>query len=328
MKNIPIMEHYYSIYNINLKHTKPIPIQLYYNNKFNMYKMGSSFMYNDHCLLNNVLPFSQYLKKKGTYFTKLEKKNEVSNIYKSIMIGILAGLPAALAIQTGMLSSMKKRGILTKKGLPGIEYAIFRDFLYLSGTQYQIQNYNINIFDRFLTIFLTTLAPIPFDTLSVISTDPKFKGLSHYSKNSKDLLHKIFPPQAIIGRIIWIPAYNWAYCKGQHTLGENIIGMIAGSILASTLCYPLFMIKTNLLLMNNSSNVYNRQARKDVFQLMKDILESYKITTGYNSGIIGFTNKVRYSYKGYIPHMIANLGPDCICMGFASMIFSKIYNKA
>ena len=79
--------------------------------------------------------------------------------------------------------------------------------------------------------------------------------------------------------------------------------------------------------MNNTSNVYNTRTRKDIFQLTKDLLESYKITTGYNSGIIGFTNKVRYSYKGFVPHMIANLGPDCICMGFASIVFSKIYNK-
>ena len=66
--------------------------------------------------------------------------NDAKSLRRAAMIGCLGGVPAALCMQVGLLSSLRRRGSPTRSGLPGTPYAASRDFLYLTGTQLQVQS--------------------------------------------------------------------------------------------------------------------------------------------------------------------------------------------
>jgi hypothetical protein len=245
-----------------------------------------------------------------------------------MMIGALSGVPAALSMQIGLLASLRKRGIPTQPGLPGVPYAASRDFLYLSGTQLQVQSPNMDGGARAAAMFLTVLAPIPLDTLAVRSVQPNYAGLRTYSGRSGGMLRAIVPPQALMGRLLWIPAYNWVYCTGQHVLGEGLAGMAVGSVMASVLCFPMFMVKTNLLLQQEQIKQAGKQqgtAQRAPPGLPRQVIAAVRSTFGLDAGVAGLVPALRHAFRGVLPHMVTNLGPDCLCMGLARMAYASLY---
>ena len=266
------------------------------------------------------------------------ERDDWSAMRRAALVGLLSGVPAALTLQVGLLSSLRRRGHGTRAGLPGMPYACSRDFLYLSGTQLQVQSPSMDAKGRTAALFLTVLAPIPLDTLAVRSVHPNFAGLRAYGRNSGSLLRAIVPPQALLGRLAWIPAYNFVYCAGQHQLGEGLAGMAVGSIMASVLCFPMFMVKTNLLLLQEQAQPKASAAAVGAtaaarpgpppgaaLSLPKQVLAAMRATFGLDAGMVGLVPALRHAYRGVLPHTVANLGPDCLCMGMARMAYAALY---
>ena len=132
---------------------------------------------------------------------------------------------------------------------------------------------------------------------------------------------------------MWIPAYNWVYCAGQHQLGEGLAGMAVGSVMASVMCYPLFMVKTNLLLAQQQARqlakgqlAEGHGAREPpALSLPRQVAAAVRATLGVDVGITGLVSALRYTFRGVVPHMISSLGPDCLCMGMARMAYATMY---
>jgi hypothetical protein len=56
------------------------------------------------------------------------------------------------------------------------------------------------------------------------------------------------PPEALLGRLVWVPFYNLAYVTVQQQIGDadrkhETAGLIIGSLAASLVAYPAFMFK-------------------------------------------------------------------------------------
>ena len=99
---------------------------------------------------------------------------------RAAFIGAEAGLPAAFVLQLGMIRSLRMRQhALTPGVCPGVQYAVARDFFYLSGTQLQVQNRDMSASTRALTLLLTVLAPIPLDTFAVRTVEGGFRPAAH-----------------------------------------------------------------------------------------------------------------------------------------------------
>jgi hypothetical protein len=223
-------------------------------------------------------------------------------------------------MQVGLVKTLQQRGqpIAAHRHWltpPGIGFAIARDVTYCCVTQKQILNAQTQkgqtapvtsaIEDIGLNVALVML-PLFFDTLAVKAVQPNFKLPKLSSPWA--LLRTTCPPEAVLGRLMWCPLYNWVYVQVQTGIGsENrateLCGLVVGSVCASIAAFPCFLFKTNLLLQQQQS-------------------------VGISGFLLGCKQALAQSSKrlltGVGPHVFANLGPDVLCMGFGRLVFAQI----
>merc|ERR1719313_743745 len=105
---------------------------------------------------------------------------------------------------------MRQRGEATKATRsrfvpPGLGYALCRDIGYTTATQKQVQNAadgtNTGFQEVALNIMGITLMPLVLDTLSVKAVSPTFR----LPRAPFELACAACPPQALIGRALWVP---------------------------------------------------------------------------------------------------------------------------
>mmetsp|Transcript_23847 Transcript_23847/g.31045 ORF Transcript_23847/g.31045 Transcript_23847/m.31045 type:complete len:283 (+) Transcript_23847:21-869(+) len=246
---------------------------------------------------------------------------------KAIPIGILAGIPTALFLQIGFVETLRSRGESVKPSRffgmapPGLGFAIIRDCVYWAATQKQVQTPKPSLLEEATCQFCVVGVPLVCDTLSVKIVEPKFE----WPKTTRATLLMACPPVALLGRMTWIPVYNWAYVVTQQNIGDKfwlqeVAGLILGSLAASVVAYPLFVLKTNMLLQQSSSESLSP------IHFFRIIGRAISRTAGVESltklptrSPVAIFSSV---FKGLRPHTIANLGPDVACMAAARTIFS------
>ena len=227
---------------------------------------------------------------------------------------------------------------------PGVQHAVARDFFYLSGTQLQVQNRDMSNSTRALALLLTVLAPIPLDTFAVRAVEGGFRPAEHLTGGPLAVARALVPIQALLGRLLWIPAYNAVYVQGQYALGEGVAGMVAGSLAASFACYPLFIVKTQLLLgmqqqqQQQQQQKHTHQSATGAGGLGSQLWRAVRVSCGAPDGVAlrsvlggtggGVLGGVRgvagHLWRGVLPHAVANLGPDCLCMGAARLLYAEL----
>jgi len=245
---------------------------------------------------------------------------------KAIPIGILAGVPTAIFLQAGFVETLRKRGEAVRPsrlgGLapPGLGYAVVRDCVYWAATQKQVQTPRPTWAEELTCQVCVVGVPLVCDTLSVRVVDPKFT----FPRTSwRASLATACPPVALLGRATWIPLYNWAYVVAQQQIGDEtpakeVAGLVAGSLAASFVAYPLFVVKTNMLLLQGDST-----SPWDAIRLVGRALAR---TAGLEPGKPTNPAAVFASvFKGVRPHAIANIGPDVLCMAAARAIFALLF---
>ena len=247
---------------------------------------------------------------------------------KALPIGILAGIPTALFLQAGFVETLRKRGEAVKPsrlgGLypPGLGYAMLRDCVYWSATQKQVQTPKPTWSEELTCQLCVVGVPLVCDTLSVRVVDPKFQ----FPRTSSGILATACPPVALLGRATWIPVYNWAYVVAQQNIGDDgpvreVAGLVAGSLAASVVAYPLFVLKTNMLLLSDGSF--------SPVSALKLIGRSISHTLGAtDKGSLSPATAVANVFKGLRPHAIANIGPDVLCMAAARAIYSLLASSS
>ena len=102
--------------------------------------------------------------------------------------------------------------------------------------------------------------PLVCDTLSVRVAEKGFKLPSEPAK----VFAVACPPVALLGRMTWIPVYNYAYVLAQQRFGDASpihegLGLLVGSLAASYVAYPLFVFKTNLLLCHDGGGALDEE---------------------------------------------------------------------
>ena len=85
------------------------------------------------------------------------------------------------------------------------------------------------------------------------------RSRSHPHHSVLSLLRYGCPPEALLGRLIWVPFYNLAFIRVQQQIGDGsaaheTTGLIAGSLIASCVAYPFFMFK---FVSHSSSSCYH-----------------------------------------------------------------------
>ena len=282
---------------------------------------------------------------------------------KAVPIGVLAGVPTAFFLQIGFLQSLRQRGVPTRQTaggwlLPaGLGHALARDVCYWAATQKQVQNPRPTLAEEAVTQVLVVAAPLFFDTLSVRAVEPGFKP----PPLSRPL--RLFwygcPPQALLGRMVWIPFYNLAYVSAQQRIGDETptregLGLVAGSLAASLFAYPLFMFKTNLLLADDAAAASAAKPRAPpaaaagaappaaralaAARQFGSLLRDAAVKTCGADSLAQLAARARTGsglrlialalFGGLGPHTYANLGPDVLCMGFARGAYSLVAPKA
>ena len=243
-------------------------------------------------------------------------------------IGILAGIPTAVFLQVGFVQTLRQRGEAVRPSrlgglLPaGLGYAIVRDCVYWAATQKQVQTPKPTWAEEMTCQVCVVGVPLICDTLSVRVVDPKFA----WPKTFRATLAMACPPVALLGRTTWIPVYNWAYVVTQQQIGDktplrDVMGLVAGSLAASCVAYPLFVLKTNMLLLQGTEGSLSPTS---VFRL---IGRSLAHTVGAGDSLskvptISLTTLISNVFRGLKPHAIANIGPDVLCMAAARIIYS------
>jgi len=179
---------------------------------------------------------------------------------KALTIGVFAGVPTAIFHQVSFLQSLQKRGEVLRgwgpgssimtRGVPGLVPAVLRDVGYLAATQKQVQNGgSASTAEAALCWSLVVAAPVFFDTLSVKAVSPGYRRpqLTSLSGVGRFMRYGC-PPEAFIGRLVWVPFYNLAYVTTQQQVGDSdtaheTAGLVLGSLTASLVAYPFFMFK-------------------------------------------------------------------------------------
>ena len=146
-------------------------------------------------------------------------------------IGVLAGIPTAAFLQVGFIKTLRERGVGVAKsrvGVPGIGYAVVRDVGYWTATQKQVQTPTPTLVEELTMQFGVVVLPLVTDTLSVRVAEKGFV----LPKEPGKLFAVACPPVALLGRMTWIPLYNYAYVLAQHRAAkESEIPNFKGSYL-------------------------------------------------------------------------------------------------
>lgn len=285
-------------------------------------------------------------------------ENDPQGWKKALPIGVLAGVPTGLFLQAGFVQTMRERGESVRPsrlmGLspPGLSYAILRDCFYWAATQKQVQDVKPSWTEALICNFFVIVAPLFLDTLSVRAIDPKFSlpsGSFTTFAGARKLVALGCPPEALFGRMVWIPVYNWVYVSAQQSIGDSTpalegAGLVIGSVAASVVAYPLFMLKTSLLLepgaqgpaVSVSAGVA-AGAGAPLARAVSGVRSFGCLAASAGLRSMGTTSvsELRASlrtgagaarlvgslFAGWKPHLVSNLGPDVLCMGFARTIF-------
>lgn len=264
-------------------------------------------------------------------FCNLKTSGPRAGWSKAIPIGIFAGIPTAVFLQVGFVKTLAERGIKLKPsrfaGLypPGLGFAIVRDCVYWGATQKQVQTPKPTWTEELTCQICVVAIPLVCDTISVRVVEPDFK----WPKTMSGTLAMACPPAALLGRATWIPIYNWAYVVAQQQIGTSSwiaegAGLVAGSIAASFVAYPLFVLKTNLLLLGEERFTLSGLPRLAIRALLKSF--------GADSFRDLRKNGPRSAYKslflGVRPHAAANLGPDVLCMAAGRLLYSLFFKPS
>ena len=140
-----------------------------------------------------------------------------------------------------------------------------------------------------------------------------------------------FPQVALLGRMTWIPAYNWFYVVAQQRFGDASpiaegAGLLVGSLAASVFAYPLFIFKTNLLLCHDGGGALDP---KRTLKLCGDAaLRTFGATNLAGLRAAGAGAAAAATMKGVVPHAISNIGPDVVCMGAARAAYKLMFGAA
>lgn len=285
-------------------------------------------------------------------------ENDPQGWKKALPIGVLAGVPTGFFLQAGFVQTMRQRGTSLRPsrlmGLspPGLSYAILRDCFYWAGTQKQVQDVKPSWTEALICNFFVIVAPLFFDTLSVRAIEPKFAlpaGSFTTAVGARKLVAMGCPPEALFGRMVWIPVYNWAYVSTQQSFGDSTpalegAGLVVGSLAASVVAYPFFMLKTTLLLepgahgpaFRVSASVAARAGAPlacavSAVRSFGHLAASAGLRSMGTSSVSEFRASLRTGagvtrlatslFAGWKPHLVSNLGPDVLCMGFARTAF-------
>eukprot|EP00035_Acanthoeca_spectabilis_P024790 m.455349 g.455349 ORF g.455349 m.455349 type:complete len:332 (+) comp20857_c0_seq1:242-1237(+) len=259
---------------------------------------------------------------------------------KALVVGLFAGVPTALFHQLSFLQTLKKRGEpirgwapggshLIGRGIPGIVPAVLRDVCYLTATQKQVQNSDASAGEAALCWALVVGAPIFFDTLSVKAVSPGYRRPQVTSlRGAVNVLRYGCPPEAVLGRLMWVPFYNLAYVTVQHQIGDadrthETFGLVLGSFTASLVAYPAFMFKTALLLDQcEKDRSASESRRRPPWSSLRGSLArtfGYRSTTELWDTLLrkgGPITVLRRGFAGVGAHTVGNFGPDVLCMGF------------
>eukprot|EP00037_Helgoeca_nana_P004473 m.46003 g.46003 ORF g.46003 m.46003 type:complete len:364 (+) comp15321_c0_seq1:310-1401(+) len=264
---------------------------------------------------------------------------------KALVIGVFAGVPTAVFHQLSFLQTLKKRGEpirgwipgatpslrnMLRCRVPGLLPAIARDVCYLAATQKQVQNASPALSEAALCWFLVVAAPIFFDTLSVKAVTPGYNRPKLTSlKGCSKFLRYGCPPEALLGRLVWVPFYNLAYVTVQQQIGDadrkhETAGLIIGSLAASLVAYPAFMFKTALLLDQVDQDRAPKGSRipdSHFNRLRGSLVRSFGFKSKAEIWYTlrqkgGLVTVLRRGFSGVGAHTVGNIGPDVFCMGF------------
>ena len=254
----------------------------------------------------------------------MESSSDVSGGWPhAAAIGLLAGVPTAAFLQVGFIKTLKERGVGVAKsrfGVPGLGYAVVRDVGYWTATQKQVQTPKPTFLEECTMQFGVVALPLVCDTLSVRVAE---KGFT-LPKEPAKVFAVACPPVALLGRMTWIPLYNYAYVVAQQKIGDStpvleFAGLLAGSLAASFVAYPLFIFKTNLLLCHDGGGALSLSKTA---KLCGDAtLRSFGASSLPALRAAGAAAAVSSIFKGSVPHAVANIGPDVACMAAARWIY-------
>jgi hypothetical protein len=258
---------------------------------------------------------------------------------KAAIIGTFAGVPTAFFMQIGFVKTLAARKEPLKRSRhwlfpPGIGYAALRDILYSVATQKQVQNAQSGKSSFSEDVALNAaivLAPLFFDTLSIKTVKPNFV----VPKNPFALLKATCPPEAILGRFMWAPLYNWVYVSVQSSIGDEnrsteLLGLVVGSVAASYVAFPCFMFKTNLLISKapEATSASSNPVVAAVSRFSALFRAAFIQTVGSKNldkmpSVSEAVNPSRL-FKGAVPHMWGNVGPDVLCMAIGRLAFAQL----
>lgn len=241
---------------------------------------------------------------------------------------MFAGIPTAFFLQVGFVRTLAARGETVRPsrlgGLypPGLGFAIVRDCVYWAATQKQVQTARPTWIEELTCQFCVVGIPLVCDTLSVRAVEPSFR----WPKSALGKLAMACPPAALLGRATWIPAYNWAYVATQQQIGtaswfHEGAGLIAGSLAASVVAYPLFVLKTNMLLVP-ANFTFSGLPRL----VATAVARSFGVGANAQPSVQGVLAAVAHVYTGLRPHAIANIGPDVVCMAAARVTYAVLFS--
>ena len=245
-------------------------------------------------------------------------------------IGCLAGVPTAAFLQIGFIKTLRQRNVAVAKsrfGVPGLGYAVVRDCAYWSATQKQVQTPKPSWWEELTMQFGVVAVPLVCDTLSVRVAEKGFKLPSEPAK----VFAVACPPVALLGRMTWIPVYNYAYVLAQQRFGDSSpihegLGLLVGSLAASYVAYPLFVFKTNLLLCHDGGGALD--VRRTMNLCKEAALKSCNASSFSGLRSAGAVAAVGAVMKGANPHAIANIGPDVLCMGAARAAYKLLFGAS
>ena len=175
--------------------------------------------------------------------------------------------------------------------------------------------------------FGVVAVPLVCDTLSVRVAEKGFKLPSEPAK----VFAVACPPVALLGRMTWIPVYNYAYVLAQQRFGDASpihegLGLLVGSLAASYVAYPLFVFKTNLLLCHDGGGALD--VRRTLNLCREAALKSCNASSLSGLRSAGAVAAVGAVMKGANPHAIANIGPDVLCMGAARAAYKLLFGAS
>jgi hypothetical protein len=257
---------------------------------------------------------------------------------KAALIGVFAGVPTGFFMQTGFVKTLAARNAPLKRSvhwlLPvGVKYAVARGIVYTAATQKQVQNAQEggSSFSEDLALnAVIVVGPLFFDTLSIKTVSPNFK----MPRNICSFLKTTCPPEAMLGRLIWVPLFNLVFVKVQASIGDSnsgveFLGLMAGSIAASYVAFPAFMFKTNLLFAKVPNAVSPSTGMAFLSRSRLLIKSALAKTLGFSErGLMhGLSEAARNParlFSGAMPHMLGNIATNVCCVAAGRLAFAQL----